>query len=149
MFFYAIWKGSGSIVMVECEWSWMNFKLQLPKTTTRILLNHFKWDKEKLLERYFESNQDSLNQVKFFKDAHVVNPFNKPKLKNKPKVRWMLKLNSNLTDFFLSGTFFRFRRMWNLFVDFSAKCKYIFHWFFLRCDVCSLSSIYLGRIDLF
>jgi hypothetical protein len=28
------------------------FYFQIPATTTRILLNHFKWDKEKLLERY-------------------------------------------------------------------------------------------------
>uniref|UniRef100_T1GHE6 E3 ubiquitin-protein ligase ARIH1-like UBA-like domain-containing protein n=1 Tax=Megaselia scalaris TaxID=36166 RepID=T1GHE6_MEGSC len=66
--------------MIDCIDD-VNSVLNLPKTTTRILLNHFKWDKEKLLERYFESNQE-----KFFRDAHVVNPFNKPKLKSKPKV---------------------------------------------------------------
>lgn len=28
------------------------YSLQIPPTTTRILLNYFKWDKEKLYERY-------------------------------------------------------------------------------------------------
>jgi len=35
----------------------------------RILLNHFGWDKEKLLEVYYDSDQDKL-----FKEARVVNP---------------------------------------------------------------------------
>lgn len=43
---------------------------QIPATTTRILLNHFKWDKEKLMERYYDGDQE-----KFFCDAHVINPF--------------------------------------------------------------------------
>ena len=30
----------------------VNTVVQLPPTITRILLNHFKWDKEKLYERY-------------------------------------------------------------------------------------------------
>lgn len=30
----------------------VNTVVQLPPTTTRILLNHFRWDKEKLYERY-------------------------------------------------------------------------------------------------
>lgn len=44
---------------------------QLPTPITRILLNHFKWDKEKLLEKYFDDNPEE-----FFKCAHVINPFN-------------------------------------------------------------------------
>lgn len=56
----------------------VNTVVQIPDTMTRILLNHFKWDKEKLMEQYF-GNQD---QEKFFREAHVVNPFNKPM--NKP-----------------------------------------------------------------
>lgn len=55
---------------------------QIPGTTTRILLNHFKWDKEKLMERYYDGDQE-----KFFRDAHVINPFNKPNTINKPKVK--------------------------------------------------------------
>lgn len=35
----------------------------------RILLNFFGWDKEKLLEGYYDGDQDKL-----FKDAHVINP---------------------------------------------------------------------------
>lgn len=36
----------------------------------RLLLNHFKWDKEKLLETYYTSGQ----QDQFFKSAGMVNP---------------------------------------------------------------------------
>jgi ariadne-1 len=55
---------------------------QIPATITRILLNHFKWDKEKLMERYYDADQDKL-----FKEAHVINPFNKPNLICKPKIK--------------------------------------------------------------
>lgn len=44
--------------------------LQIPVTTTRILLNHFKWDKEKLMERFYDGDQEKL-----FSEAHVVSPF--------------------------------------------------------------------------
>ena len=36
------------------------FLLQIPATTVRILLNHFKWDKEKLMERYYSDEQDAM-----------------------------------------------------------------------------------------
>lgn len=52
----------------------VNTVVQIPDTMTRILLNHFKWDKEKLMEQYF-GDQD---QEKFFREAHVINPFNQP-----------------------------------------------------------------------
>lgn len=52
----------------------VNTVVNIPDTVTRILLNHFKWDKEKLVEQYFEER----DQEKFFREAHVVNPFNKP-----------------------------------------------------------------------
>jgi hypothetical protein len=48
----------------------VNQVLELPPTITRILLHHFRWDKEKLMERFYDGNQDRL-----FKEAHVVNPF--------------------------------------------------------------------------
>lgn len=57
------------------------FRFQLSPTITRILLNHFKWDKEKLLEKYFDGNTEE-----FFKCAHVINPFNKPPNSNRQKV---------------------------------------------------------------
>ncbi len=38
--------------MVDCIKD-VNQVLQIPATTTRILLNHFKWDKDKLMERYY------------------------------------------------------------------------------------------------
>ncbi|XP_017089722.1 E3 ubiquitin-protein ligase ariadne-1 [Drosophila bipectinata] len=50
----------------------VNLVLKLPTPIMRILLNQFKWDKEKLLEKYFDANNEE-----FFKDAHVINPFNK------------------------------------------------------------------------
>ncbi|CAB1322530.1 unnamed protein product, partial [Coregonus sp. 'balchen'] len=40
-----------------------------PATITRILLSHFNWDKEKLMERYFDGNVDKL-----FSECHVINP---------------------------------------------------------------------------
>lgn len=45
---------------------------QIPATTTRILLNHFKWDKEKLMERFYDGDQEKL-----FAEARVINPFRK------------------------------------------------------------------------
>ncbi|KAJ6219414.1 hypothetical protein RDWZM_005226 [Blomia tropicalis] len=47
----------------------VNTVVQLPQTITRILLNHFNWDKEKLYERYYDGDQSKL-----FQDAHIVNP---------------------------------------------------------------------------
>lgn len=58
--------------------------LQIPATTTRILLNHFRWDKEKLMERFYDGDQDKL-----FSEARVVNPFNKP-VSNMAKVSWFV-----------------------------------------------------------
>lgn len=49
--------------------------LQIPATTTRILLNHFKWDKEKLMERFYDGDQEKL-----FAEARVINPFRKGSL---------------------------------------------------------------------
>ena len=47
--------------------------LQIPVTTTRILLNHFKWDKEKLMERFYDGDQEKL-----FLEAHVISPYKGP-----------------------------------------------------------------------
>lgn len=44
--------------------------INIPKTVTRILLNHFKWDKEKLMEKYYDGDQEKL-----FADARVASPF--------------------------------------------------------------------------
>jgi len=67
--------------MVDCIRE-VNSVVEIPATTTRILLNHFKWDKEKLMERYYDGDQ-----AKLFKDAHVINPFNKPTSAPKPKIQ--------------------------------------------------------------
>lgn len=48
----------------------VNLVLEMPEPITRILLNHFRWDKQKLLDRFYDGNEDKL-----FKEAHIVNPF--------------------------------------------------------------------------
>lgn len=35
-----------------------------------MLLNHFRWDKEKLMEKFYDGDQSRL-----FKEAHIVNPY--------------------------------------------------------------------------
>lgn len=55
--------------MIECIKD-VNQVLELTPTTTRILLHHFRWDKEKLMERFYDGDQDRL-----FAEAHIVNPF--------------------------------------------------------------------------
>jgi hypothetical protein len=55
--------------MIECIKE-VNQVLELTPTTTRILLNHFRWDKEKLMERFYDGDQDRL-----FNEAHIINPF--------------------------------------------------------------------------
>lgn len=67
--------------MVDCIKD-VNTVVQIPSTTARILLNYFNWDKEKLMERFFDGNQDEL-----FKEARVVNPYKKVSSVVKPKVR--------------------------------------------------------------
>ncbi|XP_055347495.1 E3 ubiquitin-protein ligase arih1-like [Paramacrobiotus metropolitanus] len=44
----------------------VNQVLQLPTTTVRLLLSQLNWDKESLMERFFEDSE------KLFQDAHVV-----------------------------------------------------------------------------
>jgi hypothetical protein len=55
--------------MIECIKE-VNQILELSSTTARILLHHFKWDKEKLMERFYDSDQERL-----FKEAHIISPF--------------------------------------------------------------------------
>ncbi|XP_047014211.1 E3 ubiquitin-protein ligase arih1l isoform X1 [Ictalurus punctatus] len=57
--------------MVECIRE-VNEVIQNPATITRIMLSHFNWDKEKLMERYFDGNLDKL-----FSECHVINPSKK------------------------------------------------------------------------
>ncbi|KRY35967.1 protein ariadne-1 [Trichinella spiralis] len=44
--------------------------LQLPEVTIRMLLNHFHWDKEKLMERFY----DSPDPHKLFEEAGIADP---------------------------------------------------------------------------
>ncbi|XP_064421831.1 E3 ubiquitin-protein ligase arih1 isoform X2 [Latimeria chalumnae] len=57
--------------MVECIRE-VNEVIENPATITRILLSHFNWDKEKLMERYFDGNLEKL-----FAECHVINPSKK------------------------------------------------------------------------
>ena len=43
--------------------------IALPNNLIRILLNHFNWDKNKLLEQYFDGNKEKL-----LTDAHIIDP---------------------------------------------------------------------------
>ncbi|CAF1542639.1 unnamed protein product [Adineta ricciae] len=58
--------------MVECIKE-VNEVIKLPSTTVRLLLHHFRWDKEKLMERFYDPN----HQEELFRQAHIVNPFKK------------------------------------------------------------------------
>ncbi|SPP90025.1 E3 ubiquitin-protein ligase ariadne-1 [Drosophila guanche] len=51
----------------------VNSVLNLPPQITRCILNHYKWDKEKLFEEYFD-----ISPEEFFQRAHLVNPFTLP-----------------------------------------------------------------------
>lgn len=41
----------------------------MPTTVIRMLLNHFRWDKGKLMERLYDGDQEKL-----FNEAHIVYP---------------------------------------------------------------------------
>jgi ariadne-1 len=59
--------------MVECIKE-VNEVIKLSPTTVRLLLHHFRWDKEKLMERFYDPN----HQDELFRQAHIINPFKKP-----------------------------------------------------------------------
>ena len=59
---------------------------QIPATVTRILLNHFKWDKEKLMERLYGGDPDTV-----FTEAHVISPYRK-NYARQPKVILSVRL---------------------------------------------------------
>jgi len=48
------------------------FSFQMPTSVIRMLLNHFHWDKGKLMERLYDGDQEKL-----FTEAHIVYPFAK------------------------------------------------------------------------
>lgn len=51
----------------------VNSIAQLPTTMVRMLLTHFRWDKEHLLERYYSCCDESDRQ-KLFQEARIANP---------------------------------------------------------------------------
>lgn len=75
--------------MIDCIKE-VNQVVEIPATTTRILLNHFKWDKEKLMERYYDEDQEAL-----FAEAHVISPHRKPTTKSGKRAKTS---NSSSTD---------------------------------------------------
>ncbi|XP_070957127.1 uncharacterized protein [Macaca nemestrina] len=54
---------------MPCQICCLNYPNSNPATITRILLSHFNWDQEKLMERYFDGNLEKL-----FAECHVINP---------------------------------------------------------------------------
>ncbi|PNF32672.1 E3 ubiquitin-protein ligase arih1l [Cryptotermes secundus] len=59
----------------------VNIIMDIPETTARILLSHFKWDKEMLMDSFYGGDQDKL-----FAEAHLINPFRKPAVVNGPEI---------------------------------------------------------------
>ena len=49
-----------SVLLMTISYLQVNTVIQIPTTTVRILLNHFKWDKEKLMERYYSDDQEAM-----------------------------------------------------------------------------------------
>jgi len=72
--------------MVQCIKE-VNDVIEKPTTTVRILLNHFKWDKEKLMDQYYSESED-----KMFQDAQLTSPHRK----NAPKSKQAVKPNQVL-----------------------------------------------------
>lgn len=72
----------------------INTVVNIPAPTTRFLLHHFKWDKDKLMERFFDGDQEKL-----FTEAHVVNPFLKgPLIKRNNPHNVRSKHGTNVTE---------------------------------------------------
>ena len=61
----------------------VNTIAQLPTTSVRILLTHFKWDKEHLLERYYSCCDDN-ELTKLFQEARIANPNSSSQSSNSP-----------------------------------------------------------------
>ena len=78
--------------MVECIKE-VNEVLKLSSTTVRLLLHHFRWDKEKLMERFFDPN----HQDELFRQAHIVNPFKKSNSSHRTIRRQLSSSSSNST----------------------------------------------------
>jgi ariadne-1 len=81
-YLFEVLSPEGIVQLMEDSIREVNTVVEISATTTRILLNHFKWDKEKLIERFYNGDQDQM-----FHEAHVINPFRKPTVADRPKVR--------------------------------------------------------------
>ncbi|XP_043189750.1 E3 ubiquitin-protein ligase ariadne-1-like isoform X2 [Amphibalanus amphitrite] len=71
----------------------VNEIMKLPTTMVRILLNHFNWDKAKLLERFYDTDQEQL-----FREAHVVSPFITNKATGQPQLGGVEQCEICLTE---------------------------------------------------
>lgn len=67
---YEVLTGDQVVELMQAIIREVNTIVQIPATVTRILLNHYKWDKEKLMECYYDEDQEKL-----FNEAHVISPF--------------------------------------------------------------------------
>jgi len=56
----------------------VNNVTQIPNTTIRILLHHFKWDKVKLMEKFYGEDQE-----KMFQEAQVISPFKSAEIEDR------------------------------------------------------------------
>ena len=92
----------------------VNSVFEIPSATARTLLAHFRWDKEKLLERYYSGDQETL-----FKEAHVVCPLQRssptteqtnsaasvaPKKDSRPDFKSYLKQGSSSSRYLSAST---------------------------------------------
>jgi ariadne-1 len=64
----------------------VNTVVQLPPTITRILLNHFRWDKEKLYERYYDGDRERL-----FEEARIIDPLERETTSHKKNPQCMIE----------------------------------------------------------
>ena len=77
-----------------CYFSFRHFCLQIPTTTVRILLNHFKWDKEKLYEKYYTEARPE----KIFEEAQLLSPFKVKEISAKVKSSYKASQPAALFD---------------------------------------------------
>ena len=85
----------------------VNTVIQIPTTTVRILLNHFKWDKEKLMERYYSDEQEAMYVLIII--LLMWQPFKFPLLlQNTRLIQNFSNLSQNLTDSVLIYVFCKY-----------------------------------------
>ena len=69
--------------------------LQLPLSIIKLLLNHFKWDKQRLLEKFYETDHEE-----FFRQAKIINPFSPPSSENPSTEMCLICCSDEPTEMF-------------------------------------------------